>query len=231
MDDYVSGDVMSLLLKKYGIMNKIIDEPWHIFPSAFFLKLEVEGMEYIKSRMVCCDHFLLLIGKKFVFIPICRSMHWLLVVLVNPGDLLKDGKISHTGEISCMLVFDTLSKHSTDQKNAESRYGFYAALIRDWLNSYAKDSERPFTPTSFPIFQPKVPHKENGIDCGLFVYHYVQEMTKLASLCFTKFEIECNFQNIIQFQFDQSIVTRFLWDTISLLQVLGDEYIRLHSMG
>ena len=56
-----------------------------IFSTQFYTKLENEGLESVEkwTRNKNVDVF----KKKFLFIPINKTNHWLLVVIVNPGHL------------------------------------------------------------------------------------------------------------------------------------------------
>jgi len=111
---------------------------YHCFTSHFFTTLSNSKYAGVKSWIKDIKSFL---NLKYVFVPICKDMHWSLCVIVNPGAyFMSDGtvseeKVNRAGRIlsdykntlddavdeeedekapgSCILFFDSLRCHSS----------------------------------------------------------------------------------------------------------------------
>jgi len=95
--------------------------------------------------------------KKYIFVPINDSLHWTLIVIINPG--LLGSRHSNSDEISCILFLNSLKTN----KKVLSRY---CKLIRAWLNkewlrinkkgvSGNLPTEDIFTEENMPVYVPK----------------------------------------------------------------------------
>ncbi len=88
--------------------------------------------------------------KKFIFVPVNKSLHWSLCVVVNPGANDPDCDLSTDEECPCMLFLDSLKAHRKNE---------VANKIRLWLNSEWKrlnkgDTNR-FTDRNMPVYDPR----------------------------------------------------------------------------
>jgi hypothetical protein len=149
--------------------------PIHIFSSHFYTTLKEDGAEAVASwtSKKNIDIF----KKRFVFVPINKSLHWSLCVVVNPLRVIETSKLLRTrdtedGEMTpkderlrfrdkdesmpagCIIFLDSLKAHRKTE---------VAKHIRNWLNSEWKrlympenpNSEGPFNKNSMEVFDPK----------------------------------------------------------------------------
>lgn len=136
-----------------------LDSKFHFFTSHFFSRLSEEGHEAVASwtRRKKINIF----EKKFIFIPINKSMHWSLCVVVNPGAIVERGDHERTKDdpLSCMIFMDSLRMHNKKT---------IAGTIRNWLNSEwrrmykdiiidqsALTGDGPFDIENFKLFSPR----------------------------------------------------------------------------
>ena len=136
-----------------------LDSKFHFFTSHFFSRLSEDGPEAVASwtRRKNINIF----EKKFVFIPINKSMHWSLCLIVNPGAIVEGGDRERTKDdpLSCMIFMDSLRMHNKKH---------VAETIRNWLNSEWKrmyqdilldksagTGDGPFNSDNFKIFSPR----------------------------------------------------------------------------
>jgi sentrin-specific protease 7 len=90
--------------------------------------------------------------KKFIFIPINKSLHWSQCVVVNPGAIIEHNKWMKIGfedpefdpntPLPCILFLDSLKAHQMNQ---------VAKNIRAWLNAEWKRLGKSDDPTPFTI--------------------------------------------------------------------------------
>lgn len=80
----------------------------------------------------------------------------------------------------CILIFDSL--------NGGVSRARIVATLREWLAEEYKSKhdgvEKDFSPAVMKGSIVKVPQQPNSVDCGLFVFHYVEKFFKV-SLLFT----------------------------------------------
>eukprot|EP00536_Pseudo-nitzschia_multiseries_P008300 jgi/Psemu1/257073/estExt_Genewise1Plus.C_2090059 len=156
----------------------------HFFTSHFYTTLASEGVEGVKSWTARKN--INIFEKKLIFIPVNKSLHWSLCVIVNPGAIIPsvDDDDEGTGErdrpLPCMLFFDSLNMH---RKDLVRKY------LEKWLNyewKRMKDPDlEPFNKHTCQIYDPQVPRQNNGSDCGVFVCRYAFAMFQLRELKFS----------------------------------------------
>jgi hypothetical protein len=125
----------------------------HFFTSHFHSTLASDGVEGVKSWTARKN--INIFEKKLIFIPINKTLHWSLCVIVNPGAVEKSNRISLEDDkedppLSCMLFFDSLKMHN---KKRSQR------LVLKWLNSEWQRvndiSSTPFTKKNYKIYDPE----------------------------------------------------------------------------
>ena len=131
--------------------------PLHIFSSHFYTTLSEEGTEAVESWTArkSIDIF----KKRFIFLPINKSLHWSLCVVVNPGNILNASRENDidseggTGPFPCILFLDSLKAHRKD---------VVARHVRKWLNAEWKrlmapqhGGEDPFNLSTMAVFTPR----------------------------------------------------------------------------
>jgi Ulp1 family protease len=108
-------------------INKSTDV--HFFTSHFHSTLASEGVEGVERWMVWKN--INIFEKKLIFIPIVKTLHWSLCVIVNPGAVEKSNLKSSENDkedtpLSCMLFFESLKMHNKVRSQR---------LLLKWLNS------------------------------------------------------------------------------------------------
>jgi hypothetical protein len=124
------------------------------------------------------------VTKKFIYVPINESNHWSLLIIVNPGCIVKNLKcINNTNEeVPCLILLDSLKLANLHHKEEIAR-NIYAWLNALWRERY-KYVGNIFDESTMPIFTPYVPQQNNSFDCGLFLCKYA-----LAFKNLDKFEL------------------------------------------
>merc|ERR1712238_404701 len=156
----------------------------YFFSSHFHSTLVSDGPEGVESWTARKN--INIFEKKLIFIPINKTLHWSLCVIVNPGTIqtsVDNDEDNKHQPVSCMLFFDSLKMHC--------KHNTRRLLLR-WLNSewkrIKKSSDNPFIKKKYPMYDPEVPLQDNGSDCGVFVCRYALAMLKLRHLKFTNKE-------------------------------------------
>jgi Ulp1 family protease len=135
----------------------------HFFSSHFYSALVKDRPSGVKrwTEKKGIDIF----QKKFIFIPINKTLHWSQCIVVNPGAIIEHNKWHKAGfevgngdmdaPFPCILFLDSLKAHEMDK---------VANHVKDWLNSEWKrlgkldDGElAPFN-SSMTVQSPKSKH-------------------------------------------------------------------------
>ncbi|CAN4107913.1 unnamed protein product [Withania somnifera] len=175
------------------LKNKMYSEEkdrFHFFNSFFFRKLA--DMDRDPSR--ACEGraaFLRvrrwttkvdLFGKDFIFIPVNFSLHWSLIVICHPGEVvtLREEEMEKSSRVPCILHMDSIRGSHKGLKNLIKSY-----LLEEWKERHeevGEDVARKFS--SLPFVCLKLPQQENSFDCGLFLLHYVELFLEQAPVNF-----------------------------------------------
>lgn len=116
-----------------------------IFTTHFFSKLKNDGYTQVESWVKKFNIF----EKRFVFIPInINDSHWILAVIVNPGEVFTQYSDNQRHEHPFCVVFDSLGGN---------RASTTFSPIMELLNSEAKrlgksGVVKPFKAETFKIF-------------------------------------------------------------------------------
>lgn len=145
------------------------------FSSFFFGRLRRSGaIDYqgVKKWTKDVDLF----AKRYVFVPICDSYHWSLIIVANLNMLedVLESESRGTGSNSPRIIYlDSLDpKRGTEFGKTIRRY-----LVEEWLTRKKKVQPNSFThketaslfEAALPIFKPNVPIQTNEYDCGLYL--------------------------------------------------------------
>ena len=100
--------------------------PLHIFSSHFYTTLSEEGTDAVESWTARKN--INVFNKHFIFLPINKSLHWSLCVVVNPASIVDNPRGQDTGlkPFPCILFLDSLKIHRKD---------VVANHVRRWLNA------------------------------------------------------------------------------------------------
>ena len=216
----------------------------HYFTTHFFTTLEKNDPESVKrwTEKRGVDIF----TKRFIFIPINKSLHWSLCVVVNPGAIIAhrehmmEDRNSNTTNLvvednpfPCILFFDSLRAHAKNR---------FAKLVRKWLNSEWKRLHpqqvelSPFDFKSMVVYSPAIPYQNNSWDCGVYVCRYMYAMYMLRSRQFTYLEVgwfeksdDAMFGDLITdheaFQFDGDDIVRIRIEFMLLMERLSKKFL------
>jgi len=154
----------------------------HFFTSHFYTTLVSEGVEGVKSWTAKKN--IDIFNKKLIFIPINKTLHWSLCVVVNPGAITPQVD-DEDPQFPCMLFFDSLNMHRKSRVHGK---------VLKWLNSEWKRTQKTdaelFNRKSCKMYDPEVPRQNNGSDCGVFVCRYAFAMFQLRHLKFSRRDAE-----------------------------------------
>ena len=121
----------------------------HFFTSHFYSTLASEGVMGVKSWTARKN--INIFEKKLIFIPINKTLHWSLCVIVNPGTIRPSVDDDEKDRpLPCMLFFDSLNMHRKVRVQKD---------LMKWLNSEWKSikdpNEDPFNKASCKIYDPQ----------------------------------------------------------------------------
>ncbi|XP_044170154.1 uncharacterized protein LOC122954217 isoform X3 [Acropora millepora] len=111
--------------------------------------------------------------KEFLFIPVCRSGHWFLLLVHNLPLLETRGANQQTR--SFIFVLDSIA---WSNRSIPSPREHEAEMIRSFLRCEwvaKKRSTLQVDEKSLPLVYPKVPQQDNGYDCGVYVLLFLTE--------------------------------------------------------
>ena len=129
------------------------------FPTHFYSTLKREGVTVRKNINI--------FEKKLIFIPINKSLHWSLCVIVNPGSIIPSVEEDEKDRpLPCMLFFDWLQMHQKKWVHTH---------LAKWLNSEWKriynSNEDPFNKNSCKIYDPQGTYCMIHTNCYLFQFN------------------------------------------------------------
>lgn len=128
----------------------------HFFSTHFFTALEDNGPSAVTkwTERKGIDIF----EKKLIFIPVNKTLHWSLCVVVNPGAIAKhttrEDSADESEPMPCILFFDSLRIHKKTHVQRNTL---------EWLNSEwtrlgkasTPELHDPFNKKTMPIICPK----------------------------------------------------------------------------
>ncbi|GFH57133.1 hypothetical protein CTEN210_13609 [Chaetoceros tenuissimus] len=163
-------------------MGNVSDQV-HVFTTQFYTKLEQEGVESVVSWTAKKN--IDIFEKKYVFVPVNKDIHWSLLVIVNPGNIISDDDeeaCNRNLEHPYVLFMDSLRAH----KKSKLQRTLYTWLNKEAARLRKFDRKDPFVPVTCPVEIAHVPTQDNCWDCGVFVCRYAIAMLHLLDT-----RIEC----------------------------------------
>ncbi|XP_043713348.1 probable ubiquitin-like-specific protease 2B [Telopea speciosissima] len=195
-ETFINDTIIDFYIKY--LKNKIKSEDkhrFHFFNSFFFRKLAdldkdpssaSEGREaFLRVRK--WTRKVDLFEKDYIFIPVNFNLHWSLIVLCHPGEVVnfKDEDIEKSPKVPCILHMDSIKGSHKGLKNLIQSY-----LWEEWKEKKRESSEDVSAKFSNLRFVPlELPQQENSFDCGLFLLHYVELFLEEAPVDFSPFKI------------------------------------------
>ncbi|XP_058746355.1 probable ubiquitin-like-specific protease 2B [Vicia villosa] len=166
------------------LKNKIQEKEkarFHFFNSFFFRKL-VDMDKIIPNICDGKSAFLRvrkwtrkvkLFEKDYIFIPVNFNLHWSLIVICHPGEVVNvnDRELDKSLKIPCILHMDSVKGYHNNLKDIVQSY-----LWEEWKDKM-KDTSGEDLSSKFlniPFLSIAVPQQENSYDCGIFLLHYIE---------------------------------------------------------
>ncbi|XP_011043054.1 PREDICTED: probable ubiquitin-like-specific protease 2B isoform X3 [Populus euphratica] len=168
---------------------------FHFFNSFFFRKLAdldkgpsnaCEG-RIAFQRVRKWTRKLNVFEKDYIFIPVNYSLHWSLIVICHPGEVVhsREDESGNSRKVPCILHMDSIRGSHKGLKNLIQSY-----LYEEWRerhNETVDDTLSKFLHLRFVALE--LPQQENLYDCGLFLLHYVELFLEEAPIDFSPFKI------------------------------------------
>ncbi|KAJ1416411.1 Ulp1 protease family, C-terminal catalytic domain [Sesbania bispinosa] len=165
-----------------------------------------------------------LFEKDYIFIPVNFNLHWSLIVICHPGEVVSfnDKEPDKSVRVPCILHMDSIKGYHSGLKNLVQSY-----LWEEWKerkkDTCGEDLSSRFLNMRFlPV---ALPQQENSYDCGLFLLQYLELFLAEAPLNFNPFKLTkfSNFLNLDWFPPAEAYLKR------TLIQKLVFELVKNHG--
>ncbi|KAH1156504.1 hypothetical protein AAZX31_18G260600 [Glycine max] len=126
-----------------------------------------------------------LFEKNYIFIPINYSLHWSLIVICHPAEVMtcyRDEETKGSPKEACILHMDSRKGIHQDLHNV-----FQSYLCEEWKerhNNVRDDVSSIFL--DLPFVPLELPQQQNAYDCGIFLLHYVERFLEQAPINFNR---------------------------------------------
>lgn len=172
-----------VLYTSYHASDRDSLEKCHFFSSFFYTKLServkkgknlvLPSSQERHARACSFTRRVDIFKKEFLFIPVCRSGHWFLLLIYNLPRL--EARDSDQQPRSFIFVMDSIAWSNA---NTPSPREHEAEMMRSFLRcewAEKKGSSIVVDDKSLPLVYPKVPQQDNGYDCGIYVLLFFAE--------------------------------------------------------
>ncbi|EKX49566.1 hypothetical protein GUITHDRAFT_104529 [Guillardia theta CCMP2712] len=174
---YLNDSIIDFYMKyvQHELSSPVQQSRYHVFGSFFWKRMEQESTLEQKHTAVCRWYKSINIFERdFLFVPICRSLHWTVAVICFPCPDSARCHPSLRGE-----------KEARDQEGGagiRQRWSKYehTLLFFDPLGGMLSDEEasRVDTIRELKPYNIPVPTQRNSYDCGLFIMEYVRKFVE-----------------------------------------------------
>ncbi|XP_027353852.1 probable ubiquitin-like-specific protease 2B isoform X2 [Abrus precatorius] len=205
-DTFINDTIIDFYIQY--LKNQIQEEEkprFHFFNSFFFRKLadmdknpsSASDGKAAFLRVRKWTRKVNLFAKDYIFIPVNFSLHWSLIVICHPGEVVNfnDKELDKSLKIPCILHMDSIKGSHSGLKNLVQSY-----LCEEWKERHKDALEEDLSSRFFNMrFLPlALPQQENSYDCGLFLLHYLELFLAEAPLNFNPFKLTkfSNFLNV-----------------------------------
>ncbi|XP_057426673.1 probable ubiquitin-like-specific protease 2B isoform X3 [Lotus japonicus] len=205
-DTFINDTIIDFYIKY--LKNQIQEEEkprFHFFNSFFFRKLadmdknpsSASDGKAAFLRVRKWTRKVNLFEKDYIFIPVNFNLHWSLIVICHPGEVVNfnDKELDKSIKVPCILHMDSIKGSHGGLKNLVQSY-----LWEEWKerckDALVEDlSSRFFNMRFLPL---ELPQQENSYDCGLFLLHYLELFLVEAPFNFNPFKLTkfSNFLNV-----------------------------------
>ncbi|XP_020984512.1 probable ubiquitin-like-specific protease 2B [Arachis duranensis] len=205
-DTFVNDTIIDFYIQY--LKSQIQDEEksrYHFFNSFFFRKLADMDKNPASAsdgkaaflRVRKWTRKVKLFEKDYIFIPVNFNLHWSLIVICHPGEVVNfnDKERDKSLKVPCILHMDSIKGSHCGLKNLVQSY-----LWEEWKERHAttleEDLESRFLNMRFLSLA--LPQQENSYDCGLFLLHYLELFLSEAPSNFNPFKLTkfSNFLNV-----------------------------------
>ncbi|KAJ9538054.1 hypothetical protein OSB04_030787 [Centaurea solstitialis] len=189
-EKFINDTIVDFYIEYLKKIIKPDDGRVHFFNSFFFRKLAdfdenrfslfdpKEAFQRVRKWTKKVNIF----QKEYIFIPVNFSLHWSLIVICHPGEVVNftDEELANSPKVPCILHMDSIKGSHRGLENCIRCY-----LLEEWKErsgDAAEDISRKFMNLRFlPL---EVPQQQNSYDCGLFMLHYMELFVKQAPIDF-----------------------------------------------
>ncbi|XP_063945092.1 uncharacterized protein LOC108212533 [Daucus carota subsp. sativus] len=150
--DRYASEVWDKIAVSCGFNCSVVDSIWYsIFCGGDKYKEKVVRWMLKNDRL----------ENRYIFVPICKSNHWTLLILCNLGE-----DFNSESKSPCMLFLDSLRIREENMEPEIRR--FVSALYKKWKPELNDDDI-----ANIPFKCPKVSQQKDGIQCGYYVLYYM----------------------------------------------------------
>ncbi|KAI4337600.1 hypothetical protein L6164_015995 [Bauhinia variegata] len=196
-DTFVNDNIIDFYIKY--LKNQIQEEEmhrFHFFNSFFFRKLadmdknpsSASDGKAAFLRVRKWTRKINLFEKDYIFIPVNFNLHWSLIVICHPGEVVtfNEGDQHKSLKVPCILHMDSIKGTHSGLKNLLQSY-----LLEEWKERQKDTWEEALSSRFFSMrFLPvAVPQQENSFDCGLFLLHYLELFLAKVPVNFNPFKL------------------------------------------
>lgn len=191
-DTFINDTIIDFYIKYLQVKVQPIEKlRFHFFNCFFFRKLadldkdpeSISEGRAAYQRVRKWTRKLNIFEKDYLFIPVNFSLHWSLLVICHPGEIVtfKDDDLMNSPKVPCILHMDSLKGNHKGLGKLIRSY-----LLEEWKGRHSEcpdDVESRFSNLRFVHLE--LPQQENSSDCGLFLLHYVELFLEEAPLAFS----------------------------------------------
>uniref|UniRef100_A0ACD5Z9L2 Uncharacterized protein n=1 Tax=Avena sativa TaxID=4498 RepID=A0ACD5Z9L2_AVESA len=196
-ETFVNDTIIDFYIKFLSTKIKTTERcRYHFFNSFFFRKLADLDKDQGRApegrsaflRVRKWTRKIDIFAKDFLFIPVNFSLHWSLIVICHPGEVVTSGddEAEKHGKVPCILHMDSLKGSHSGLKDIIQSY-----LWEEWKERHpesALDISDKFSNLRFVPLE--LPQQDNSFDCGLFLLHYVELFLMGAPSSFNPLKID-----------------------------------------
>uniref|UniRef100_A0ACD5VAI4 Uncharacterized protein n=1 Tax=Avena sativa TaxID=4498 RepID=A0ACD5VAI4_AVESA len=196
-ETFVNDTIIDFYIKFLSTKIKTTERcRYHFFNSFFFRKLADLDKDQGRApegrsaflRVRKWTRKIDIFAKDFLFIPVNFSLHWSLIVICHPGEVVTsgDGEAEKHGKVPCILHMDSLKGSHSGLKDIIQSY-----LWEEWKERHpesASDISDKFSNLRFVPLE--IPQQDNSFDCGLFLLHHVELFLMDAPSSFNPLKID-----------------------------------------
>ncbi|KAI5404478.1 probable ubiquitin-like-specific protease 2B isoform X2 [Lathyrus oleraceus] len=232
-DTFINDTIIDFYIQY--LKNQIQEEEkprFHFFNSFFFRKLvdldknpsSASDGKAAFLRVRKWTRKINLFEKDYIFIPVNFNLHWSLIVICHPGEVVNfnDKELANSLRVPCILHMDSIKGNHSGLKNLLQSY-----LWEEWKERHKDAPEEDLSAlfSNLRFLPLALPQQDNSYDCGLFLLHYLELFLAEAPLTFNPFKLTkfSNFLNADWFLPAEAYLKR------TLIQKLISELVENHG--